>query len=109
MTRASRTAPHRHHSQTANLEGYESCKHHNRATVNTSLPHTKRLLRLYPAHKWTRIHRERFHDFIMSITLEKTLAAAPITTRGQPTQLSADAKGERITYAVRLCPLPLSH
>lgn len=36
----------------------------------------------------------------MSITLEKILAAAPVTTRGQPTQLSADAKGERIAYAV---------
>lgn len=45
----------------------------------------------------------------MSITLEKTLAAAPITTRGQPTQLSADGKGERITYAVGLRPSKISH
>jgi hypothetical protein len=37
----------------------------------------------------------------MSIRLEKILAAAPATTRGQPTPLSADSKGERITYAVR--------
>lgn len=36
----------------------------------------------------------------MSITIDKILAAAPITTRGQPTQLSVDAKGERIAYAV---------
>lgn len=36
----------------------------------------------------------------MSLTIEKTLAAAPVTTRGQPTQLSCDAKGERIAYAV---------
>jgi WD repeat-containing protein 1 (actin-interacting protein 1) len=36
----------------------------------------------------------------MSITLEKILAANPATLRGQPTQISADAKGERITYAV---------
>ncbi|KAH8887750.1 WD domain-containing protein [Thozetella sp. PMI_491] len=35
----------------------------------------------------------------MSIEIEKILAAAPVTTRGQPTQLSADAKGERIVYA----------
>ncbi|CAN8105774.1 unnamed protein product [Discula destructiva] len=35
----------------------------------------------------------------MSITIDKILAAAPITTRGQPTQLSVDAKGERIAYA----------
>lgn len=37
---------------------------------------------------------------IMSIELEKILAAAPATTRGQPTQLSCDPKGERIAYAV---------
>lgn len=36
----------------------------------------------------------------MSITIDKILAAAPVTTRGQPTQLSCDAKGERIAYAV---------
>lgn len=36
----------------------------------------------------------------MSIELEKILAAAPATTRGQPTQLSCDPKGERIAYAV---------
>ncbi|KAL2264956.1 hypothetical protein VTJ83DRAFT_7466 [Remersonia thermophila] len=35
----------------------------------------------------------------MSIELEKILAAAPATTRGQPTQLSADPKGQRIAYA----------
>lgn len=35
----------------------------------------------------------------MSITLDKILAATPATTRGQPTQLSVDAKGERIAYA----------
>ncbi|KAI0892315.1 WD40 repeat-like protein [Annulohypoxylon nitens] len=35
----------------------------------------------------------------MSITIEKILAATPVTTRGQPTHLSADAKGERIAYA----------
>ncbi|KAK7739131.1 WD40 repeat-like protein [Cytospora paraplurivora] len=35
----------------------------------------------------------------MSLTIDKILAAAPATTRGQPTQLSTDAKGERIAYA----------
>ncbi|KAI1763947.1 WD40 repeat-like protein [Hypoxylon sp. FL1150] len=35
----------------------------------------------------------------MSITVEKILAASPVTARGQPTQLSTDAKGERIAYA----------
>ncbi|KAI1502854.1 WD repeat domain-containing protein [Biscogniauxia marginata] len=35
----------------------------------------------------------------MSVTIDKIFAAAPVTTRGQPTQLSADAKGERIAYA----------
>ncbi|KXX81981.1 Actin-interacting protein 1 [Madurella mycetomatis] len=35
----------------------------------------------------------------MSIDIEKILAASPATTRGQPTQLSCDAKGERIAYA----------
>lgn len=38
----------------------------------------------------------------MSIELETILAANPATTRGQPTILSSDAKGERIAYAVRL-------
>lgn len=38
----------------------------------------------------------------MSIELETILAANPATTRGQPTVLSCDAKGERIAYAV--CP-----
>lgn len=38
----------------------------------------------------------------MSLTIDKILAAAPVTTRGQPTQLSCDAKGERIAYAVGL-------
>lgn len=36
----------------------------------------------------------------MSITIDKILAAAPVTIRGQSTQLSCDAKGERIAYAV---------
>lgn len=36
----------------------------------------------------------------MSIVIEKILAASPATTRGQPTQLSTDSKGERIAYAV---------
>ncbi|ORY64943.1 WD domain-containing protein [Pseudomassariella vexata] len=35
----------------------------------------------------------------MSLTLEKILAASPATTRGQPTQLSSDPKGQRIAYA----------
>ncbi|KAK0615005.1 WD40-repeat-containing domain protein [Bombardia bombarda] len=35
----------------------------------------------------------------MSIDIERILAAAPTTTRGQPTQLSCDPKGERIAYA----------
>ncbi|KAK4042617.1 WD40-repeat-containing domain protein [Parachaetomium inaequale] len=35
----------------------------------------------------------------MSVEIEKILAAAPATTRGQPTQLSCDPKGERIAYA----------
>ncbi|TQV92044.1 hypothetical protein V2A60_004350 [Cordyceps javanica] len=34
-----------------------------------------------------------------AITLNKILAAAPATTRGQPTQLSTDSKGQRIAYA----------
>ncbi|PHH89857.1 hypothetical protein CDD83_5091 [Cordyceps sp. RAO-2017] len=34
-----------------------------------------------------------------SISNCRILAAAPATTRGQPTQLSADAKGQRIAYA----------
>ncbi|KAG5929517.1 hypothetical protein E4U53_002434 [Claviceps sorghi] len=34
-----------------------------------------------------------------SISLKRILAAAPATTRGQPTQLSADPKGQRIAYA----------
>jgi hypothetical protein len=36
-----------------------------------------------------------------SITLDRILAAVPITTRGQPTQISADSKGQRIAYPVR--------
>jgi hypothetical protein len=36
----------------------------------------------------------------MSLTIEKILAASPVTIRGQPTQLSSDPKGERIAYAV---------
>ncbi|CAK1367485.1 unnamed protein product [Cercospora beticola] len=35
----------------------------------------------------------------MSITPEAIWAASPSTTRGQPTPLSADSKGERIAYA----------
>ncbi|KAI0024229.1 WD40 repeat-like protein [Xylariomycetidae sp. FL0641] len=35
----------------------------------------------------------------MSIPINKVLAASPATTRGQPTQLSTDTKGERIAYA----------
>ncbi|KAI0813214.1 WD40-repeat-containing domain protein [Xylaria sp. FL0064] len=35
----------------------------------------------------------------MPITIEKTLAAAPVTTRGQPTQLSTDPAGTKIAYA----------
>jgi len=42
----------------------------------------------------------------MTIELETILAANPATTRGQPTILSCDAKGERIAYAVRLQPSP---
>ncbi|KHN96973.1 WD40 repeat-like-containing domain protein [Metarhizium album ARSEF 1941] len=34
-----------------------------------------------------------------AVTLNRILAAAPSTTRGQPTQLSADPKGQRIAYA----------
>ncbi|KAI1290613.1 WD40-repeat-containing domain protein [Xylaria venustula] len=35
----------------------------------------------------------------MPITLEKTLAASPVTIRGQPTQLSTDPAGTKIAYA----------
>ncbi|GAP83158.1 putative WD domain-containing protein [Rosellinia necatrix] len=35
----------------------------------------------------------------MSITIERTLAASPVTTRGQPTQLSTDAAGTKVAYA----------
>ncbi|KAK0708382.1 WD domain-containing protein [Lasiosphaeris hirsuta] len=35
----------------------------------------------------------------MSIEIESILAASPATTRGQPTHLSCDPKGERIAYA----------
>ncbi|KJR81038.1 uncharacterized protein SPSK_05101 [Sporothrix schenckii 1099-18] len=34
-----------------------------------------------------------------SITVDRILAAAPVTLRGQPTPLSADPKGQRIAYA----------
>ncbi|KAF7554196.1 hypothetical protein G7046_g6878 [Stylonectria norvegica] len=34
-----------------------------------------------------------------SITIDRILAAVPATTRGQPTQLSVDSKGQRIAYA----------
>ncbi|KFA74156.1 hypothetical protein S40288_06527 [Stachybotrys chartarum IBT 40288] len=40
-----------------------------------------------------------------SITIQRILAAVPATTRGQPTQLSTDSKGQRIAYAVS-SPLP---
>ncbi|KAI8669194.1 ANAPC4-WD40 domain-containing protein [Fusarium keratoplasticum] len=33
-----------------------------------------------------------------SITLDRILAAVPVTNRGQPTQLSTDSKGQRIAY-----------
>ncbi|KPM46245.1 putative WD repeat-containing protein C9G1.05 [Neonectria ditissima] len=33
-----------------------------------------------------------------TISLERILAAVPVTTRGQPTQLSVDSKGQRIAY-----------
>jgi WD40 repeat protein len=36
---------------------------------------------------------------VMPITNESIWAASPSTTRGQPTQLSSDAKGERLAYA----------
>jgi len=36
----------------------------------------------------------------MSLAINKILAASPNTERGRPTQLSADAKGERLAYAV---------
>lgn len=35
----------------------------------------------------------------MSIQLQQTLSANPSTTRGQPTPLSSDAKGQRLVYA----------
>ncbi|KAF2967773.1 hypothetical protein GQX73_g5823 [Xylaria multiplex] len=35
----------------------------------------------------------------MPITIEKILAASPVTTRGQPTQLSTDPAGTKIAYA----------
>ncbi|KAJ1326351.1 WD repeat-containing protein 1 (actin-interacting protein 1) [Microdochium nivale] len=35
----------------------------------------------------------------MSLAIDKILAAAPVTARGQPTQLSTDGKGERLAYA----------
>ena len=38
----------------------------------------------------------------MSIEIEQILAASPATTRGQPTPLSCDPKGERIAYAVSI-------
>jgi hypothetical protein len=44
----------------------------------------------------------------MSIEIDKILAAAPATTRGQPTQLSCDPKGERIAYAVSIPREPAS-
>lgn len=39
-----------------------------------------------------------------SITVDRILAAAPVTLRGQPTPLSADPKGQRIAYAVSVDP-----
>lgn len=35
-----------------------------------------------------------------SLEIDRILAAVPATNRGQPTQLSTDAKGKRIAYAV---------
>ncbi|KAI1751674.1 WD40 repeat-like protein [Xylaria castorea] len=35
----------------------------------------------------------------MPITIEKTLAASPVTIRGQPTQLSTDSTGTKMAYA----------
>jgi len=35
---------------------------------------------------------------------ESIWAASPSTSRGQPTQLSSDAKGERLAYAVWSIP-----
>jgi hypothetical protein len=35
-----------------------------------------------------------------SITISKILAPQPTTTRGQPTQLASDSKGQRLAYAV---------
>ncbi|CAM1500913.1 Fc.00g100750.m01.CDS01 [Cosmosporella sp. VM-42] len=34
-----------------------------------------------------------------TITIDRILGAIPATTRGQPTQISADSKGQRIAYA----------
>ncbi|PNY27469.1 Ketol-acid reductoisomerase, mitochondrial [Tolypocladium capitatum] len=39
-----------------------------------------------------------------SIAINRILAAAPATTRGQPTQLSTDPKGQRIAYAASSSP-----
>ncbi|KAM5445987.1 WD40 repeat-like protein [Microsporum audouinii] len=36
---------------------------------------------------------------VMSIKIDSTWAACPSTTRGLPTQLSSDSKGERLAYA----------
>lgn len=41
-----------------------------------------------------------------SITVDRILAAAPVTLRGQPTPLSADPKGQRIAYAVSAYTTP---
>ena len=41
-----------------------------------------------------------------SISIDRVLAASPVTVRGQPTQLSADPKGQRIAYAVSGTPFP---
>jgi hypothetical protein len=42
-------------------------------------------------------------EMAWSLTMdsEHIWAASPSTTRGQPTQLSSDAKGERLAYAVQ--------
>jgi hypothetical protein len=43
---------------------------------------------------------------VPSIAIDRIFAAVPATTRGQPTQLSADSKGQRLAYAVGLHPFP---
>ena len=42
------------------------------------------------------------HSITILTAIESIWASSPSTTRGQPTQLSSDSKGERLAYAVRL-------